>query len=193
MVAGCEPDAYYHRPPPHSLPVSPSLRLLRLFELSVDAYSQPRGRDPLPPGTSGENLTSISLGASPGSENSTNDPSYPRWCTNLFQEPSGSLSLPPCVLGTVWSSPPSIEISALAVSASAAAPSTGVLESILLSVSLVGWVPTSLRSWLSHLTPLRVDHLKTACSSSGGHHARICLSCPRGFAGPFSIVFVPIP
>ena len=59
----------------------------------------------------------------------TNDPSFTRWCTDAFHGPSGFLSLLPYVLGSVWSFSPSIEVSALAVSASAAAWSAEVLES----------------------------------------------------------------
>ena len=117
----------------------------------------------------------ISLGAFSGPENSTNDHSYPRWCTSAFQEPRGSLSLPPCVLGSVCSSPLSTAASALAVSASAVTWSSEVLESIRLSVSCVGRVSASLRSWLSHLTPVRVDHLNAVCSSPMEQHFRTCM------------------
>ena len=132
--------------PPHSLLVSPSLGLLRLLELSVGAYSHPRSMDPPPSGSSWDEHTSINIGFSPGFDNSMNDPLYPRWCASLFHGPSTFLSLLPCLLGSVWSSPPIIEVGALATSASAAAWSPEVLESIRLIVTCVGWVPASVHS-----------------------------------------------
>ena len=94
---------------PHSFPVSPSLGLLRLFELSVGAYSHPRSRDQLPSGSSWDEHTSINLGSSPRFENSMNDPSYPRWCTSLFHGPRwcvintyGEVLVAGCMLWLNW-------------------------------------------------------------------------------------------
>ena len=84
---------------PQSFPVDFALGLVRLLEPPVGVYSRPRIRDALPSGVSWDEHTSIRLGAFPGSESSTNDPSYPRWCASVFQGPSGSLSLSPLCLG----------------------------------------------------------------------------------------------